>query len=326
MAQAPPFPPKPPSMRILDELHRNDVGSTYRCQIDGKPRTVRRVKRATWEPILLHAKDADQEGSALSEFKSIWEKFKENEHHNLVGVRDVFCDKSTGDLLLVSDCVGESLEMMVSRNISKQRTNELCLGVARAIRHLHESVNEFHGCITLDDMFVSEEGIVQVGGLDASCVLRAAPDALAKVNAASPYCPLGGESKSSCENDVFSMGVVVLEILTGQRCGRIERELLPDAGVQEGLVEIERRRFLLDRLEKQHPLKSMILGCLHDKPPRRPTMLEVYGAALVHCEKMPEVRIHGVMYVAECVLSIQHNLFIVNTVVVTHSWLVHTPG
>lgn len=225
----------------------------------------------------------------MDAFREMWEKLKAKTHPNLLVIQDAYVDKATGDLLLVSERVGDSLERFASRiNISQHRRREICLGVARGVRYLHESLDEAHGCLNLDDMFMSEDGVVKVGGLDLSCLLSVLPvcQSSSNIDSSSPYCALERSNERSRENDAFALGVILLEILTGQRCGRLGQSLLPDACAEGESTELEigRRRAFLDALEDEHPFKCMILGCLQDKPQKRPVLGNIYGQILISTE------------------------------------------
>ena len=83
-----------------------------------------------------------------------------------------------------------------------------------------------------------------------------------------PECLHDEDPQFDSKGDVFSLGVVMLEIATQHppSCG------LEGIGV---VAEVERRAEDLSKVPDNHPLKSLIKQCLKDDPDERPTVEEV---------------------------------------------------
>ena len=76
--------------------------------------------------------------------------------------------------------------------------------------------------------------------------------------------------------DVFSLGVVMLSLLVGRLPSPTEATVLLENGTRRSVPEGRRRKADLDRLGSNHPLRSLIVSCLHDDPGSRPTSADVH--------------------------------------------------
>ncbi|XP_065186159.1 mitogen-activated protein kinase kinase kinase 7-like [Sycon ciliatum] len=76
--------------------------------------------------------------------------------------------------------------------------------------------------------------------------------------------------------DVFSLGVVMLSLLVGRPPSPTEATVLLENGTRRSVPEGRRRKADLDRLGSDHPLRSLIVSCLHDDPGSRPTSADVH--------------------------------------------------
>ena len=93
------------------------------------------------------------------------------------------------------------------------------------------------------------------------------------------------QSRYNEKLDIFSLGVLMLEVATQQPP---EVDLV---GIGRD-KEILRRREDLSKLEDDHPLKPLILSCLEDDPKERPDIVTVHTQLQAMVEGV-EVSLHA---------------------------------
>ena len=99
-----------------------------------------------------------------------------------------------------------------------------------------------------------------------------------------PEALVGGGSIYDESLDIFSLGVLMLEI------GTQEPPVQNLAGI--GIVsELKRRDKDLKKLEKDHPVRPIVLLCLKDKPKHRPNVKEVVRHLLLQSASQSGVQL-----------------------------------
>lgn len=115
---------------------------------------------------------------------------------------------------------------------------------------------------------VTDFGMARIADESAMSPLTRCPGAIAYM----PPEALNRPPDYNFKIDIFSVGVLVIQILTGQVPNPTERILLyPDSIACTVVSEMERRKQHIDECDDHNPLKTLALLCLRDKQDDRPT-------------------------------------------------------
>ena len=271
------FYPKPPSLKIREEICRGAYGSVHFGELDGRPVAVKRIHRL----LLEAARGQGDFEQVMTDFKRECQLLEKLDHPHVVDFRGAFYDETTDEPLLVMERMKENLREFLERNrsdLSQQKQLEVCLAIARGLRFLHTHTPPIvHRDLTDKNVMLGKDGLVKIGDLgqsklkanNAEYFNTAQPGAI-------PFMPPEAMQEQSHYNeklDIFSLGVLMLEVATQQP----PRVRLVGIGT---VKEIVRRREDLSKLEEGHPLKPLILSCLEDDPKQRPDIVTVHTQLL----------------------------------------------
>ncbi|KAF4398465.1 hypothetical protein G4B88_025444 [Cannabis sativa] len=217
-------------------------------------------------------------------------------HRNLV--RLLGCCNSGPQLLLVYEYMpNSSLDRFLfgeqrSRNLSWSERHNIIMGTARGLAYLHE---EFHVCIIhrdiktsnilLDDDFnprIADFGLAKLLPQDRSHLSTRFAGTLGYT---APEYAIHGQLSEKA--DTYSYGVVVLEIISGQKSTEIRAESDSDSQYllqrawnlyeNKKHIELVDEKLEVDEYEKETVKKiiEIALMCVQSSPALRPTMSEV---------------------------------------------------
>ena len=191
-----------------------------------------------------------------------------------LGFIGAFNDPHLGPIL-VMEKMNENLLQFLQRMKNQLPLSEqlrICQEIAEGVAFLHcQKPPLVHRDLNNKNVMFSAKGVAKIGDFGQSklkqgvyltstqpgMVLYMPPEAL-----------VGGGSIYDESLDIFSLGVLMLEI------GTQEPPVQNLAGI--GIVsELKRRDKDLKKLDKEHPVKSVVLLCLKDKPKQRPKVKEV---------------------------------------------------
>ena len=277
------FRPKPSSLKVGEEISRGAYGSVHFGELDGRPVAVKRIHRL----LLEAAKDQGDLKQVLTDFKRECQFLEQMDHPNLVDFRGAFYDKAKDEPMLVMERMTENLREFLQRirnDLSPQKQLEICLAITRCLRYLHTHTPPIvHRDLTDKNVMFGKDGLVKIGDLgqsrlkvsNAEYFNTAQPGAI-------PFMPPEAMQEQSHYNeklDIFSLGVLMLEVATQQppRVGLV--------GIGRD-KEVHRRREDLSKLEKDHPLKPLILSCLSDDPRERPNIVIIHKQLVAMVEGM----------------------------------------
>ena len=292
------FCPKPPSLRIREEISRGAYGSVHSGELHGRPVAVKKIHH-----LLLEASRGQGDfGQVMADFKRECQLLEQINHPHVVDFCGAFYDESTDEPVLVMERMQENLRDFLERSqndLSEQRQLQICLEIVRCLRFLHTHTPPIvHRDLTDKNVMFSRDGLVKVGDLgqsrlktnNAEYFNTAQPGAI-------PFMPPEAMQEQSRYNeklDIFSLGVLMLEVATQQppRVGLVGIGRDP---------EIQRRRQDLSKLTENHPLKPLILSCLKDNPKERPDVMAVHAQLLAKVEGLEVcVCICGHVYCGLC--------------------------
>ena len=271
------FRPKPPSLKIKEEICRGSYGSVHFGELDGRPVAVKRIHRL----LLEAARGQGDFEQVMTDFKRECQLLEQVDHPHVLDFRGAFYDKTTDEPVLVMERMRENLREFLERNrndLSQQRQLVICLEIARGLRFLHtHNPPIVHRDLTDKNVMLGKDGLVKIGDLGQSRLKANNADYFNTAQpGAIPFMPPEAMQKESRYNeklDIFSVGVLMLEVATQQPP---EVNLL-GIGVTP---ETQHHGGDLSKLEEDHPLKPLILSCLEDDPKKRPDIVTVHTQLL----------------------------------------------
>ena len=275
------FRPKPPSLKIRDEISRDAYGSVHSGELDGRAVAVKRIHGV----LLEAAKGQGDFDVVMKDFKEECQLLEQVDHPHVVGFRGAFYDQTTAEPMLVMERMSENLREFLKgtgKDLSRQKQLEICLAITRALRFLHTHTPPIvHRDLTDKNVMFGKDGLVKIGDLGQS---RLKANNAEYFNSAQPgaipFMPPEAMQEQSHYNeklDVFSLGVLMLEVATQQP----SRVVLAGIGSTLG---IQRHGKDLSELEEDHPLKPLILSCLKDDPKERHDIVTLYTQLLAMVE------------------------------------------
>ena len=267
MAKRPRLPKCPTNLKLSSkELGRGAYGAVREGTFKGRPVAVKTVHSeiARDKPL----EDFIRECQLLASLES---------HPNIVQSYGAF-ESRTGEPMLVLERMKENLREYLQRNsstLTQKRQLEICLNIASGLKFLHErNPPVAHRDVTDKNVLIGEDGSVRVSDLGQSKLLEngdvyMSTTAPGNVVYMPPEALKSGDSHFSVKVDVFSLGVLMLQIATRCQptCGLVGIGTVP---------ELERRRGDLSKLSNEHPLKPLIELCLKDDYKNRPDIRKVH--------------------------------------------------
>ena len=127
------FRPKPPSLKIREEICRGAYGSVHFGELDGRPVAVKRIHRL----LLEAARGQGDFEQVMTDFKRECQLLEKLDHPHVVDFRGAFYDETTDEPLLVMERMRENLREFLERkrnDLSQQKQLEVCLAIARGLR------------------------------------------------------------------------------------------------------------------------------------------------------------------------------------------------
>ena len=261
MAERTPLPKCPTNLKLSSkELGRGAYGVVREGEFNGRLVAVKTV----------HSEIA--QGKPLEDFIRECQLLASLEDHpNIVKSYGAF-ESRTGEPMLVLERMKENLRQYLSRNrgtLSQKRQLEICLKISSSLKFLHErNPPVAHRDVTDRNVLIGEDGSVKVSDLGQSKLLEngdvyMSTTAPGNVVYMPPEALKSGDSHFSVKVDVFSLGVLMLQIATQCQptCGLVGIGTVP---------ELERRRGDLSKLSSEHSLRPLIKLCLKDNYENRP--------------------------------------------------------
>ena len=172
--------------------------------------------------------------------------------------------------------ITEMLDLTLTELLTNHKSNEIqttihiriCYDVAKAVSYLHSS-NVSHLLIRSDCILLTRDYRAKLADIASSLLYQyGLNDEMKMINA--NYLPpdemLPGASATKI--DTFSAGVLFLQTVTHAVPNPVPTD-------ETYRTEIQRRQDHIDMVHSSHPLLTLIINCLSNKPEDRPTNEEV---------------------------------------------------
>lgn len=280
------FRPKPPTLVIGAEMNRGANGAVHHGQLDGKAVAIKRIHLL----LLEAAKEQGHFDKMLRDFQSECQLLEQVVHPHVVAFKGAFYDDTTKEPLLVMELMKENLQQYLKHKqgqLSRQKQLQICIEIVYALHFLHTHTPPImHRDLNDKNVLLSFDGLVKIGDLGQSKLKTVDSFNTVQPGAVSFMPPEALQQHSQYDEklDVFSLGVLMLEVATQQP---------PHVGmVGIGFIsELQRRRDDLSKLDKDHPLKPLIISCLKDDPKERPDIVTVHTQLLAIVEAAKVLRV-----------------------------------
>ncbi|KAJ3680895.1 hypothetical protein LUZ60_015384 [Juncus effusus] len=192
-------------------IGKSTYGTVYKASLeDGSQVAVKRLR----EKITKGQKEFETEVALIGKVR----------HENLLSLTAYYLGPK-GEKLLVFDYMpkGSLATFLHAREpntpIDWPTRMRIAKGTAQGLAHLHDSVNTIHGNLTSSNILLDESLTPKISDFNLSRLMTASATsaALAATSALGYRAPeISKHKKSNTKSDIYSLGVIILELLTGK--------------------------------------------------------------------------------------------------------------
>uniref|UniRef100_A0A1J3JFR0 Putative inactive leucine-rich repeat receptor-like protein kinase IMK2 n=1 Tax=Noccaea caerulescens TaxID=107243 RepID=A0A1J3JFR0_NOCCA len=195
-------------------MGKSTYGTAYKATLeDGNEVAVKRLREKTTKGV----KEFEAEVTALGKIR----------HQNLLALRAYYLGPK-GEKLLVFDYMskGSLAAFLHARGpetlIPWETRMKIAKGIARGLAHLHSDENMIHENLTASNILLDEKTNAHIAdyGLSRLMTAAAATNVIATAGTLGYRAPEFSKMKNaSTKTDVYSLGIIILELLTGKSPG-----------------------------------------------------------------------------------------------------------
>lgn len=195
-------------------MGKSTYGTAYKATLeDGNHVAVKRLREKTTKG----QREFETEAAAIGKIR----------HQNLLSLRAYYLGPK-GEKLLVFDYMpkGSLASFLHARGpettIDWSTRMKIAIGVARGLNYLHTEENIIHGNLTSSNILLDEQTNAHIAdfGLSRLMTAAASTNVIATAGTLGYRAPeLSKLKNASTKTDVYSLGVIILELLTGKSPG-----------------------------------------------------------------------------------------------------------
>ena len=255
-------------------LGQGSYGKVYRGTYNSRPVAVKKLHE-----ILLDEQISKEDKDALlADFAHESEISRSVKDPNVVEfIGACINTNQEGGAVLVMELMDQTLEKYFQDkrgNLPQDKQVDICRQIASGLKYLHSLDPQIlHRDLKSSNILLDREGNTAKISDFGQARFRRTNQYLSTTNPGTflympPECLRDGDSKFSDKGDVFSLGVLMLEIGTQH----------PPSCFLDGIgerPEVERRAEDLSRMPDNHPLKLYIVRCINNDTKERPPAEEV---------------------------------------------------
>ncbi|GLT78888.1 hypothetical protein SLA2020_504070 [Shorea laevis] len=259
-------------------MGKSTYGTVYKATLeDGSQVAVKRLR----EKITKNQREFEHEVNALGKIR----------HPNLLALRAYYLGPK-GEKLLVFDYMprGSLATFLHARGpetpIDWPTRMKIAKGVTRGLLRLHTNENIIHGNLTSSNILLDENTNAKIADFGLSRLMTTAANAnvIATAGALGYRAPeLLKLKKANTKTDVYSLGVVILELLTGKSPG----EAMNGVDLPQWVASIVKEEWTNEVFDLELMRDATIIGdellntlklalhCVDPSPSARPEVLQV---------------------------------------------------
>ncbi|CAL9097784.1 unnamed protein product [Musa textilis] len=192
-------------------MGKSTYGTVYKATLeDGSQVAVKRLR----EKIAKSQKEFEAEVNVLGKIR----------HQNLLALRAYYLGPK-GEKLLVFDFMpkGSLAAFLHARGpdtpVDWSTRMKIAMGVTRGLQHLHVDLKMIHGNLTSSNLLLDDDMNARISDFGVSRLMTgaASSNVIATASALGYRAPeLSKLKKANAKTDIYSLGVIVLELLTGK--------------------------------------------------------------------------------------------------------------
>ena len=250
-------------------------GSVFKGTFGGQPCAVKVLHQLATQLTSPFPTAGNTQDKDLSRFDKECRLLESHNHRNIVRHMSTVTEPESNLPVLVMELMEENLTKFLDQPVNESSTPlslqlqiSLNCDVACGLQYLHSN-SIVHQDLCSDNVLLKHEGsqlIAKVSDFGISRIID--PDNLTRslrtVSHRDAYMPPMAEASASrihdASLDIFSFGVVAVQVVMKAPTVAFPRD----------------RDILVQKIEPSHPLRELIVCCLHKDKERRPKTSEVY--------------------------------------------------
>lgn len=279
-------------------------GVVFKVKVEGLPCIAKRMHE-----ILVSRVSSEEQRALLDKFKQECIVLSRLRHPNIVHFVGVHYGKTKGDFSMIMENLSCDLGEFLHRHPNMPLPSKLSvlLDVSYGLLYLHNhSPQVIHRDLSVQNVLMTTEGQAKIADLGVAKLLDAKMQAtMTHTRNPGNYHYMPPEAQLECAQcttklDIFSFGHLSLYTVNQEPPEVFEVPLKAEM-IEEGRIQIKKRKKCLDRMGACHCLYPLVMECLCDKPEDRPTTLQLNSTLKKLYTQHPK-KGHHIMQICEVII------------------------